>query len=346
MSSKSCILVVGSTGTGKSTLIGMCTGLSVATSGGSNECTQDIQEFEDEEGLMWVDSVGFDGTDSTRSDEEAFQYILRFLQEHGISHVAGIIWTVNPDGRMTAKLQKQAWLINQFKAVSVWDNVIIAVKKTRGNARTDGAGALAAAGEYCDKDSLKTIGYTLIEQLDHNEKQFWEKQSDEDRTNMGILTNGEAKTLIKEALTALPQLFQVVFWSSKCADCGVVSDPRLLPLACHTAVERVHPQAPLPIHRGATALTHPVTGIATRHTRPVEQRKVRKGGNRVIGRTYTYVPHYYCCGRDVAQNPPGCQAYHPCCNQPQGAQGCKNIFTCCGVEGKLVSFQQYQFYPD
>ena len=48
---------------------------------------------------------------------------------------------------MTAKLQKQAWLINQFKAVSVWDNVIIAVKKTRGNARTDGAGALAAAGE-------------------------------------------------------------------------------------------------------------------------------------------------------------------------------------------------------
>ena len=147
MASTSCILVVGSTGTGKSTLIGMCTGLSVATSGGSNECTQDIQAFEDEEGLMWVDSIGFDGTDSTRSDEEAFQYILRFLQEHGISHVAGIIWTVNPDGRMTAKLQKQAWLINQFKAVSVWDNIIIAVKKTRGIARTDGAGALAAAGE-------------------------------------------------------------------------------------------------------------------------------------------------------------------------------------------------------
>ena len=85
--------------------------------------------------------------DSTRSDEEAFQYILMFLQDHDISHVVGIICTVNPDGRMTAKLQKQAWLINQFKAVSVWDNVIIAVKKTRGNARNDGAGALAAAGQ-------------------------------------------------------------------------------------------------------------------------------------------------------------------------------------------------------
>jgi len=137
-----------------------------------------------------------------------------------------------------------------------------------------------------------------------------------------------------------------VFCNSKCADCGVVSDPRLLPLACHTAVERVHPQAPLPVHRGATALTHPVTGIATRHTRQVETRKVRKGGNRVTRRTYNYVPHYYCCGRDVEQNPPGCQAYHPCCEQPQGAQGCKNIFTCCGVEGKLVPFQQYIFHQD
>ena len=48
-----------------------------------------------------------------------------------------------------------------------------------------------------------------MEQLDNNEKQFWERQTDEDRANMGILTNGEAKTLIKETLTTLPPLFQV-----------------------------------------------------------------------------------------------------------------------------------------
>ena len=48
-----------------------------------------------------------------------------------------------------------------------------------------------------------------MEQLDNNEKQFWEKQTDEDRTNMCILTNEEAKTLIKETLTTLPPLFQV-----------------------------------------------------------------------------------------------------------------------------------------
>jgi energy-coupling factor transporter ATP-binding protein EcfA2 len=145
----SCILVVGSTGTGKSTLIGLCTGVPVNTSGGTSECTLDIKEFrekDNEAGPVWIDSVGFDGTDSKRSDEEAFQYILKFLQDKKISHVVGIIWTVNPDDREAAKLQEQAKLINKFKEGVVWNNVIIAVKKTRGNARRDGAGALAAAG--------------------------------------------------------------------------------------------------------------------------------------------------------------------------------------------------------
>ena len=48
-----------------------------------------------------------------------------------------------------------------------------------------------------------------MEQLDDNEKQFWEKQSDGDRTNMGIITNTEAKMLIKETVRGLPPLFQV-----------------------------------------------------------------------------------------------------------------------------------------
>ena len=62
---------------------------------------------------------------------------------------------------------------------------------------------------YCNPDSINTIGYALMEQLDNNEKQFWERQTNEDRASMGILTNGEAKILIKETLTTLPPLFQV-----------------------------------------------------------------------------------------------------------------------------------------
>jgi len=33
--------------------------------------------------------------------------------------------------------------------------MLIAVKKSRGDARNDGAGALAAAGRFCDRGSLR-----------------------------------------------------------------------------------------------------------------------------------------------------------------------------------------------
>ena len=56
---------------------------------------------------------------------------------------------------------------------------------------------------------MKTVGYALLEQLDGNEKYFWEKQADGDRINMGIRTQAEAKILIKDTLATLPPLFQV-----------------------------------------------------------------------------------------------------------------------------------------
>ena len=64
---------------------------------------------------------------------------------------------------------------------------------------------------YCNKDSVKTIGYALLEQLDEMEKSFWEKQSQGDRMNMGIMTQAEASALIKETITTLPPLFQVSY---------------------------------------------------------------------------------------------------------------------------------------
>merc|ERR1712142_260543 len=102
-----------------------------------------------------------------------------------------------------------------------------------GNARNDGAGALAAAGKVCDREGLRAIGYALLEELDDNEKSFWSNQTQENRMRMGIFTKEEATTLIKDTLQTLPQAFQVLFSDSKCLDCGVISDPRLLPLSCH-----------------------------------------------------------------------------------------------------------------
>jgi len=335
MPEASCILVVGSTGSGKSTLIGLCTGAEVKTSSETGECTLEISEFKEvgkEDGPSWIDSVGFDGTNIERTNKEAFQYILRFLQEKNISHMVGIIWTVNPDNRESAQLQDQAKLINEFKEVKVWDNVMVLVKRTRGAPRQDAAGALAAAkgvAPTIDVDRINVIGFSLLEELDEREMAFWSKQNIDDRNKMGIKTREEASQLVKETLRILPSPMQVVFNNNKCLDCGVSSDPRLLPLLCHTNKENVHPQSLVPFHRGGSNLVHPVQNLSRRHTGSVDQDKVRIGGNRVTGRRYKYVPFMTCCKNDPSHA--GCQEYYTCCAQPKGSNGCKNVYTCCGA---------------
>ena len=104
---------------------------------------------------------------------------------------------------------------------------------------------------------------------------------------------------------------------------------------CHSLKEVVHPQANVPFHRGMESLIHPAQGVANRHTGAVGKRTVRCGGHKITGnRKYREVPFMTCCNADPTH--PGCQVYHPCCQQPQGAQGCKTVFSCCGVEGELV----------
>jgi len=355
---KCCILVVGSTGTGKSTLVGFCTGEAVSTSENSEECTKEIQAVKDETGLVWVDTIGFDGTDTNRTEEEVFQMILQFLQDQNITDVAVVIWTVNPEIREAGRLQEQAKLIDRLKEGAVWSNVVIVVKNTRGDIERDGAGARAA----CDNENVKTIGYTLLDQLKDKEKGFWEKQTAEDRINMGIMTQVEAKLLIKNTIKTLSPSIQVVFSNSKCEDCGVVGDPRLFPLFCHTKKEAVHPAVVVPVHRDSTSVIHP-SGVARRHTEGIALITIplSRGSRR---------PLMNCCY--TKPDHPGCQLYYPCCNQVRGAdftpeeyleisflpirtqiqkwqaskqaglsygqqsevKGCKNIYICCGSAGQ------------
>ena len=55
------IVIVGSTGTGKSTLIGMMTGQDVETSGGAKSVTRQCQLIKSPNSLYcWLDSVGWE----------------------------------------------------------------------------------------------------------------------------------------------------------------------------------------------------------------------------------------------------------------------------------------------
>ena len=63
---------------------------------------------------VWIDTVGYDDTNNI-DDEETFKNILKFIQEHELNKVKAIIWTVLPQERKDARLQRQANFINKFR---------------------------------------------------------------------------------------------------------------------------------------------------------------------------------------------------------------------------------------
>merc|ERR1711963_140479 len=49
-------------------------------------------------------------------------------------------------------------------------------------------------------------------------------------------------------------------------DCGVISDPRLFPLSCHTFKKTVHPLQAVPFHKGSQASHHPSKDLTRKHS--------------------------------------------------------------------------------
>ena len=105
-----CILVIGTTGTGKSSTISKCTGQSVEVSDRADSVTRKCQIFADlkkSSQPVWIDTVGYD--DTTRlDDEESFKRVLKFIQEENLLKIKAIIWTILPQERKDARLQVSA----------------------------------------------------------------------------------------------------------------------------------------------------------------------------------------------------------------------------------------------
>ena len=102
-----CILVIGTTGTGKSSTISKCTGQSVEVSDRADSLTRKCQIFADltkPSQPVWIDTVGYDDT-SRLDDEESFKNVLKFIQEENLLKIKAIIWTILPQERKDARLQ-------------------------------------------------------------------------------------------------------------------------------------------------------------------------------------------------------------------------------------------------
>ena len=113
------VSVIGTTGTGKSSTISACTGQEVESSSKSESVTRHCQIFSDQSGdskPVWIDTVGYDDT-SNIDDEETFKNILKFIQKNNLLKIKAIVWTVLPQERKDARLQRQADFINRFRLV-------------------------------------------------------------------------------------------------------------------------------------------------------------------------------------------------------------------------------------
>ena len=73
-----------------------------------------------------------------------------------------IIWNILPNVRRDALLMKQARMINLFKAVEIWRNVLIIVKQSR-NPQDDGQGALAAAKTFNPRAKVPVLGFSYAD---------------------------------------------------------------------------------------------------------------------------------------------------------------------------------------
>ena len=123
----SCIIILGDTGLGKSTIVNLCTG-NQAPCGSTPEAVTRINKVYDDllngdKYPKWMDTVGLNDT----SKESGFLIFQRFLQElknQNISSVHAIIWTITPSMREKREFDEQVTQIEAiFKGINLNENV-------------------------------------------------------------------------------------------------------------------------------------------------------------------------------------------------------------------------------
>ena len=118
---KSCVICVGSTGTGKSTLVKIMTGADVETSARADSVTKTSTVYSKRRGFLsrdnkkplqyWIDTQGWEDSDIEKQDNQIFKDIFQCLYDSEMTEISGIVWNINPNERATDTLQRQARLM-------------------------------------------------------------------------------------------------------------------------------------------------------------------------------------------------------------------------------------------
>ena len=138
----SCIVVLGTTGRGKTTTVNLYTGNMAETGSASHSTTRASGLYHQqmsaagEQGTrvhwpVWLDTVGLDESDATMTNSDLVRSYLRLLQATRIQRLHAIIWCITPEDKKLQHLKDQAQVIKLFgrKSQSIWKNVIIIAKE-------------------------------------------------------------------------------------------------------------------------------------------------------------------------------------------------------------------------
>ena len=243
---KSCVIILGDTGLGKSTMVNLCTGNEASTGRTPEAITKVNQIYTDNlhgpKYPKWMDTVGLNDT-SDDPNFLVFQRFLRELKSEGVTSVHAIIWAISPNIREKKEFKAQATQIEAiFKGVDIhekavnkvdiWKNVILLCEKSF-KEKLSFQGAKAAIRKYSGcADNVKCV-------------QMSDFGADENGKTR--LDSNEAKRTRDALMEALGDLTSPIYLNFKtmiCRDCGQIDDPRLMMLKCHWQPEKKWQKAP------------------------------------------------------------------------------------------------------
>ena len=231
---KSCVLLFGDTGLGKSTLLNLVTGHSIQTGDGPNGTTEENAIYNDKlhpERPKWMDTVGLNEARYNEDPYVVYQTYLKMLKKENIEYIHAIIWVIPVSEKNTSTIKKQAVYIQSLfesfgetRQKDVWKNVILVCRGTF--TKNDFQGAHAAITEILKDNGKRAKEMVCINMLPFD-------VGDDQKPNLDCDTAQKVRFRIEEALRGIEKPLSLDFCDMICLDCGQNDDPRLMDNHCH-----------------------------------------------------------------------------------------------------------------
>ena len=246
----SCVVILGDTGLGKSTIVNLCTGNN-ATCGSTAEAVTRVNTVYDDilhgpKFPKWMDTIGLNDASKENSSFLILQKFLDALKNESITEVCAIIWAITPSMRETKDFDDQASQIEAiFKniyitdddkshnRVDIWKNVILLCEKSFKDKKSF-QGAKAAIKAKTASECVDDIPCIQMADFRDDDGQVNLESTEAVRTRDKILES------IKDISTPISLNFKIMV----CLDCGQVNDPRLMLLYCHWKPEKKWKEPP------------------------------------------------------------------------------------------------------